>query len=430
MKSVASIRDRDKAIILDVIRRFGPLSRVEIHEFTNIRPAGISQLTRELICEDTIREAGLSDNPTGRKQILLEMNESAGSIVAIDFDAELVRAAVLDCRPAVIRQTHAEPTNRGGGVEGLVQQLLRCAREAIQESGAAPSRIIGLGIGDPGIVDSRRGLSVASSTIDFWRDVPLGERFTSEFGIPCVVADNTRARTVAERVLGAGRRSDDMIFVEYSSGIGAGMVCGGRVLVGDRFVAGEFGHTHLAENGPPCSCGSFGCLEAVAGVSALESSIRRAIRHGGFSICLEMAEGDINRVTGWNVLEAARQGDKMSITLVEEMGNYLGLGIANLVNLFNPALIVLDKRLALAGDLLIDQISRIVRRQSLAYSSERLEFRFGTLGDEAGLLGVALLVLENAFEVPALKPPRFLVDASLTTKAHRSPGRKPEEAIG
>jgi len=139
MKSAASVRDRDKAVILDVIRHFGPLSRVEIYEFTRIRPASVSQLTRQLIEERKIREAGLSDNPTGRKQILLEMNENAGMIVAVDFDAENVLSAALDCRPALVGPAYSEPTDVSGGVEGLIAQLFRCAHEAIRRSGADPS---------------------------------------------------------------------------------------------------------------------------------------------------------------------------------------------------------------------------------------------------------------------------------------------------
>jgi len=404
------MRARNRALLLDVVRRFGPLSRVELHKLTHIRPASISQITRELIDERLLREAGPSDNPTGRKQILLEMNKNAGIILAVDFDAEQVAVARLDCRPALVGEVYREPTDLRGKAE-LLDQLLRCARRGLEGTGG--ERIVGVGVGDPGIVDTARGLSVAASTIDFWRDVPLRDRFETELGIPCVVADNTRARTVAERTLGAGGGSDDMIFIEYGLGIGAGMFTGGKVLLGHAYVAGEFGHTHVSEGGPPCKCGSFGCLEAVASIGALESTLRRAIREGGSSRCLDMAGGDVERITGWHVLEAARLGDKMSVTLVEEMARRLGLGIANMVNLFNPELIVLDRRLALAGDVVLNEIVRVVRREALAYSSASLQFRFGDLGVEASLLGLGLLVLDSVFEVPDLKAPRLLMDRSL-----------------
>jgi N-acetylglucosamine repressor len=411
-KHVSSIRERDKALILDVIRQFGPLSRVEIHELTHLRPSTISQLTRELIHEDKILEAGFSDNPMGRKQILLEMNEEAGVIIALDFDAETVTSAALNCRPALIGPVISEPTETSQGVEGLLSQLFRCARQAMSSAGNT-AKFLGIGVGDPSLVDTNQGCAVLSSTIEFWRDVPVRQRFENEFGLQCVVDNSTRTRTMAERTLGAGHRADDFIFVVYGWGVGAGIFSGGRIIQGSTWAAGEFGHTHVSETAAPCRCGSFGCLEALAGIGALEANIKKALRRGASSQCLAMAGGEADKISGWQVLEACRLGDKMSTALVEEMATYLGLGLANLVNLFNPSLIVLDGRLELAGDLVLEQIIRTVRRQALSYSARSLKFRFADLGHEAGLLGAGLLMLDVLFEVPAIKPPRFLIDRSL-----------------
>jgi predicted NBD/HSP70 family sugar kinase len=279
----------------------------------------------------------------------------------------------------------------------------------IAAAGLQQSKILGIGIGDPGMVDTRNGLSVMASTIDFWRDIPLRRLFEQEFGVSCVVVNNTRSRTIAEQNLGGGERSDDLIFIQYGRGIGAGIICGGRMVQGCSWAAGEFGHIHVSENGPACKCGSFGCIEAIADIGALETKLKRAVISGGFSECVKMVDGDVERITGWHVLEAARLGDKMSIALVEEMGECLGLGIANLINLFNPSLIVLDKRLSLAGDLVLDQIRRTVKRQALAYSAKSVTCRFASLED-ASLLGAALMVLENKFEVPAVKQRLFSDD--------------------
>jgi predicted NBD/HSP70 family sugar kinase len=409
MKHVTTIRERDKAIIFDIIRRFGPLSRVQIQQMGDLRPATISQVSRELIAEGRIREAGLSDNPMGRKQILLEMNRDAGVILAIDCDPDVIMVGALNYTPAFIHPIHTEPTDLSHGAEGLVGQMFRCVHEMIAAAGLQQSKILGIGIGDPGMVDTRNGLSVMASTIDFWRDIPLRRLFEQEFGVSCVVVNNTRSRTIAEQNLGGGERSDDLIFIQYGRGIGAGIICGGRMVQGCSWAAGEFGHIHVSENGPACKCGSFGCIEAIADIGALETKLKRAVISGGFSECVKMVDGDVERITGWHVLEAARLGDKMSIALVEEMGECLGLGIANLINLFNPSLIVLDKRLSLAGDLVLDQIRRTVKRQALAYSAKSVTCRFASLED-ASLLGAALMVLENKFEVPAVKQRLFSDD--------------------
>lgn len=390
--------ERDKTRIAALIRREGQLSRIEIHRLTELRPATITKLTKELIEEGRIEEAGRSDNPTGRKQVLLRSNNEFGFVVVVDFDAENVRAALLDLEPKVRGPVIQEPTILNRGPKGLIAQLLRCTRRAMRVSGIAREKILGIGVGDPGLVNADEGVSIFASTIESWRQVPLRATFEAEFSMPTLVANNTRTKAVAERSLGAGANSDDMIFVEYGHGIGAGIITGGHLLEGSRWAAGEFGHTHVTEDGPACQCGSFGCLEAIAGIGALEASVRRALAQGGFSQALSLAGGKVENLTGWHVLQAAHDGDKMAVALVDGIVNYLGLGLANLANLFNPSLIVLDKRLSLAGDQFIEQIQRVVQRQALAHITETLEFRYASLGGEAGLLGPALLVLERIFE--------------------------------
>lgn len=249
--------------------------------------------------------------------------------------------------------------------------------------------------------------------------ITLRERLERELGFPCVVLSNTRAKTIAERTMGAGQNAEDMTFIEYGVGIGCGIVSGGRVLEGSTWAAGEFGHTHLSDNGPVCKCGSFGCLEAIAGVSALELRARRAVAQGGSSLCLSLAVDNPDDISGWHVLQVASRGDKLCTRVVDEMVGTLGLGIANLVNLFNPTLVVLDARLETAGEGVLAQIKRVVQCQALAPSSEHVQFRFAKLGPEAALIGTALAVLNRHFEIPVLRPPKIMMDSSVQVEARR-----------
>jgi len=171
-------------------------------------------------------------------------------------------------------------------------------------------------------------------------------------------------------------------------------------------------------------CGSFGCLEAVAGARAVESRIRQAITECGCPQALNLVAGDPDKIDVWTVLKAACRGDKICSNIVAEMGGYLASGLANLINLFDPSVIVLDKRLELAGQSLLDQLLRIIKRKTLTYSSEQVAVRFSRIGNEAGVLGVALMVLERHFEIPLLKPPRFLVEvvSPLIDRGHEQSG--------
>jgi glucokinase len=407
MKEVGTKRERDKAIIMALAHRFGPLSRVDIHDEMKLRKTSISLLVKELLQEKKLQESGVSNNPRGRKQILLRLNESYGYILGVEFDADAVEAGVMDLKPSIITKVR-EQTNLEGGKEGLVQQLIACSRRALEQAEMTDKPLLGIGLADTGLVNSRDGISIMSTEIDFWRDVPLKQVFENEFNAPFLLESNTRARGLAERVRGAGEMAEDMIYVDYRAGVGAAVFCEGRLIRGRSDNAGELGHTRITRDGPLCKCGGIGCLEAIIGAEALGARARRALQEGFSSSALSLA-GQVDKITGWTVLEAASKGDKMCSSFVEALEDHLGMAVGNLVNLFNPAVIVLGRGLELGGQDLLDQIARIVRRQALRQASQGLVFRFARLGDDAGILGAGLLILERLFEIPSIKPPRFMV---------------------
>jgi N-acetylglucosamine repressor len=412
MKQVTRKSDHDKHVTEAVVRRFGPISRVGIYQMTKLRRTTISLITRELLDEGRLIVVGRSNNPLGRKQVLLQLNEDFGFIVGIEFDDKQVVAGVLDLHPRV-KYSISEATNLSEGRDGLIRQLQSMVTRVMSEAGADPAQLLGIGIADPGLVDSRRGVAVLATTIDFWTDVPLQRIFEERFEVPVVLESKTRAKTVAEQMLGAGEMQENLVYFDYGAGIGAGVVVDGKLLYGQNCGVGEIGHTRVSENGPACKCGSIGCLEATAGTSAVEARMRRAIAEGALTQALQLAHGDPAKVTAWMVLEAAAASDKMSGNIVSELARDIGVGIANVVNLFNPAVVVFDKRLEPGGTLLLDQISRVVRGQTLASFSAELALRFGKIGEEAGLLGIGLCVLEKRYEIPALRPPSFMIADAL-----------------
>jgi predicted NBD/HSP70 family sugar kinase len=387
---------RDKRLIEALVYQQGPISRVGIHAETNLRRTTISLLTRQLLSEGKLIEAGPSDNPLGRKQILLELNRKFGFLVGVEFDDERLTAGVMDLQPAVTRVI-SEPADLSHGKEGLLRQLQSVVPRVVGASRLPWVKLLGIGIADPGLVDTRRGITTSCSTIDFWNDVPLTSTFEKEFKVPVLVESKTRAKAIAEQMLGAGQQDPNMIYLDYGTGIGAGVIMDGKLLYGHNCGAGEVGHTNMVRSGPTCKCGSNGCLEAVAGAGAVENRTRRALSDGVSSQLLAMAQEDPSRITVWLVLEAARAGDKMCWNIVAQIAEEIGVAIANLVNLFNPSLIVFDQRLGVTGDEFLKLISRVVKGNALAGSAAGLALRFATLGREAGLLGLGLQILERRF---------------------------------
>lgn len=383
MKYVMTKTERDKAIIISLVRKFGQLSRVEIRNLTHWKSSTISILVRELQEEGKLLKLGLSDNLTGRRRVLLSMNPRYGFVVGVALDDRIVQAAVMDLGAGVISTTQ-EATCTERGIEGLVEQLLACTRRAIQQAGVEPKSILGIGFADSSLIDSRQGISMYSSVIECWREVPVKKIFESEFGVPLLLENYTRAKTLAEAKMGPADLVGDMIYIDcggaLSAGISAGIMIDGKILRGRRECAGEFGHIPIIERGPACKCGSFGCLEAVDGGVALASKVRKAILEGSKSQAVALAPGgDLDKITGLTVLQAAKLGDKTCCAFVAELGEHLGLGLATLVNLFNPSLIVLDQCMEMAGKDLLEGIIRIVKMRALTRSTDDLVFQIGKL---------------------------------------------------
>ena len=384
----------DRQWIEGLIRTHGPISRVGIYDLTQLRRSTISQLTRQLLAEGKLIEVGRSDNPLGRKQILLKLNPKFGFIGAVQFDDQQVTAAVLDLEPSVVHSI-TEPTDLEHGQDGLLRQLKSLLRRAVKESKSSWSRCIGIGIADPGLVDTRRGVVTSSSIIEFWSDVPVRKRFETEFKLPVLVESKTRTTAVAERMLGAGDKQPNMIYFDYGTGIGAGVILDGNLLYGQNCGAGEIGHLNVVKSGPRCKCGSNGCLEALAGAHAVEQRIRMALQEGVASPALSNLAP--NQITVWQVFEAAAAGDKLCWNIVREVAEDIGIAVANLVNLFKPSVIVMDHRLRVAGDEFLNLIGRIVKSYALAGSTASLQISFAQFGQEAGLLGIGLRVLDEHF---------------------------------
>lgn len=401
MKTISKKSELDKLVIEALVRKFGPISQIGIYKLTKFRRTTISQFARELLTEGRLLVAGRANNPKGRKQILLKLNEQHGFIVGIEFDNEKVMAGVMDLHPTVLHLI-SEPTRMDEGRDGLLAQLQGCARRVIQESGVNENAIVGVGIADPGLVDSWRGVTVTSSTIDFWNDVPLKKIFEEEFGVPVVVESKTRARTLVEQMLGSGGKHMNMLYLDYGTGIGAGVVVDGQLLYGHNCGAGEIGHIHMMDQGPACKCGSVGCLEAIAGTAAVEGRIRKALAEGAISQVISLAGGDPAAITTQMVLQSALAGDKMCGNIASELAHDLGVALANVVNLFNPSAVVLDKRLEPGGKFLLDEITRVIKGHALASFTRVMALRFSQFGEEAGIMGLGLTVLERHFEIPVM----------------------------
>lgn len=384
-----------KALILNFIKRRGHISRTKLQQITNIRMATITTLVKELMDEGLVREAGYNESSRGRRQVLLQINPAGAWAIGLEFDADKVNGAIVNLGGEIKARVERKFTTNQDR-EPILKEIVTVLNKIIQKSGTMASKLRGIGIADPGLVDRHRGVSIFASNIKGWRNVPLRKILEKEFSLPVSLEGGSRAKALAESWLGTGKGIEHLISVDLEVGIGCGIISHGRLIRGSSEFSGELGHTHVIEDGPLCKCGSYGCLDAIASESAIIAHVQEAINRGTTSLANKK---DIDIKT---IFEAGKKGDKLCRNVLARAGHYLGVGIANLVNLLNPEMIIFGGHMVEAQDLLLKPVERAIKTQALEVSCQSLKIEISKLGDTAGVLGGAILVLEKVFEMPKL----------------------------
>ena len=386
-----------EARLLATVRRQGAVSRKQLGQMTRIRMPVITARVRDLVKRGILVESGSRPTGRGRRQILLSLNGRHGFVVGIEFDPERILAVVVDvCGRLVARSGAAMPAAKTP--ETILRALKGAVAAAIRKSGYPPGALQGIGVADPGVVDCRSGVTVFCSMMPEWQGVPVRDQLGARFGVPVWLDASTRAKTLCETLHGAGQGAQDLLYIDIGCGIGCGVLVDGRLYRGHMGLAGELGHTRVMEHGPVCNCGSTGCLETVSSYPAILRQVRKALCDGAQSIIPQLAGQADAALDMLHVLEAARQGDKLAMGILERAWHYLGTAIANAANLFNPEAIVLGLNRAAAGDVLVAPIQRIVDRHAVRLSGKALAIRAAGIGEEAGAWGAALLMLNTLYD--------------------------------
>jgi glucokinase-like ROK family protein len=270
-------------------------------------------------------------------------------------------------------------------------------KRCLSEASHVPSQLWGIGIGVPGPVEFESGRPVSPPIMPGWDLYPVRERFAS-YRVPVWVDNDVNIMALGEGTAGLGRGRDNFVFIKIGTGIGAGIIVGGRLHRGTKGCAGDIGHIQVIDSGPEvvCRCGHFGCLEALAGGAALGRDAEAAAREGRSRFLATLLE-EKGSLEALDVARAATHGDPTSVELVTSAGRLVGRVVAGIVNFFNPSLVVIGGGVAGTGDLLLATIRESVYRRSLPLATRDLTVKRSTLGGLAGVVGAAAMVTDELF---------------------------------
>ncbi|UCM91301.1 ROK family transcriptional regulator [Streptomyces marincola] len=389
-QTVRDLRRANRAALLRQLYFNGPLSRHELGRATGLSSGTVSNVTAALLADGLLREAGSVDSDGGRPRTLLRVRPESGLLIGVDVGETGVRVALFDLSLAELARAESPLTDGGREVPPVVRHIAAGIADVLGAAGAGRDRLLGVGLGVPGIVEraAPRGAVVHAQTVG-WDAVPLEELLREAVdlprAVPFLVANGARTFGQAELWFGAGRGARNAVIALIGSGVGACIVTDGVPYGGAGSAAGEWGHTTLRVGGRRCRCGARGCLEAYVGASAL---LERWAEAGG-----PEAVGDQEAALA-ALLAAARAADERAAGLLAETAEYLGAGIANLVNLFNPERIVLGGWAGLSlGPRLLPAVREAAGAYALRHPAGRASIRLGRLGTEAVTVGAATLPL-------------------------------------
>lgn len=290
----------------------------------------------------------------------------------------------------------SEPTGVPDGAEVVLHRIVRMAtgvREALLAARPA-ARILGVGIGSPGPLDRKRGVVIFTPNLR-WRDMPVRDRIGGALGLSAALDNDANCALLGEHWVGAARGAREAVCLTLGTGIGGGIVVDGRLVHGASDAAGEIGHTTIEINGRRCGCGNDGCLEAYASGPAIARRAVEAIESGAASGLTDLVGGDLAAVTAQTVYQAAAAGDPLAEEVVKDTARYLGVGVANLLNLLNPEVVVICGGVTQAGDRLFTPLRREVARRAFKPAVEACRIVPGALPGTAGVVGAARAWLDQ-----------------------------------
>jgi glucokinase-like ROK family protein len=392
------VRELNTAVVINTLRHQAPLSRAELAAQTGLNRSTISSIINELLTNGLVQETNFQSDRVGRPGMLLVLNPAGGFAVGIELGVDFISMVVTDFVANVLWRQRIDMDPSMGQV-AILELAFTMTQKALDEGNARGYRALGIGLGIPGLVDLRQGELKIGPNLG-WRNVPLRQMWTERFKLPMFVENEAKAGALGEFYFGVARGINNFIYLSAGAGLGAGIMIDGKLFRGSRGYATEVGHMIVDPNGEVCGCGKRGCWETLVGPRAVIRRFKQTLRQGVPSTVLHMTEDQLDQLTFESIANAALQGDAAALKAMQAVGISLGVGIANLINIFNPQMVVLGGELAYASKILLPLIEEIAAANAMTITYEGVKITTSAYGADGCVIGAAALVLDDILREP------------------------------
>ena len=366
---------------------------MEISRQLGLTRAAVSGIVNDLLAAGIILETEHLLSHSGRPAIVLEINPSRGYVIGIDFGASHINLLLADTAARILDEIEVDFDIRAGPQAGIAEAD-RLVREILSRANLNIEDILAIGMGVPGPIVTATGTVVAPPIMPGWDGYPIRDNLQTLWKVPVSINNDAELGALGEWAAGAGRGEQTLAYIKVGTGIGAGLLLDGQIYRGVTGSAGEIGHLTIDENGPLCACGNHGCLEAIAGGRAIALQAQEAVRNKQRTQLASIQP--VESITARDVAAAARRGDLLAQQILARAGTHIGIAIAGMVNLFNPALVIIGGGVAQTGDILLEPIRQAVQRRSLPAATRVVRITTAMLGRRSSSMGAVIQALTIA----------------------------------
>jgi glucokinase-like ROK family protein len=378
------VKKINKSIVLETIKNNFPLSRAQISEMTGLNKGTVSSLVNELIAEDLVYEVGPGQSNGGRRPVMLLFNKVAGYAIGVDLGVNYILTVLTNLRGEIVKE-HMTSLNQTS-FDFIFNTLKQSIQTMIDHTPPSPYGIVGIGIGIPGIIDDKGTVLFAPNLK--WENIDLKNMIANEFPFPVSIDNEANSGALGEKLFGVGKDASNLVYVSAGIGIGTGIIIDNELYKGSSGFSGEMGHLTIEVNGKKCSCGNRGCWEMYASENALLEQAK------SLSIHSDRADKPLDIES---LVKMADDGHAEVIHLFNTIGEYLGIGLTNIINTFNPELIIIGNRLSAAKNWLINPIRRVIENRALPFHRKLLRIEFSGLNIYSCALGASSIAVSRFF---------------------------------
>ncbi|QGH36793.1 ROK family protein [Gracilibacillus salitolerans] len=381
------MKQYNQKLVLRILMKEGAVSKSTLSKITGLTLPAITDIVDSLEQYRLIKNIGESKTNRGRFPTLYKIEENVLKVIGIGITSKQLNVSFYNLNGGELAY-YSEGLPKNTSPDNIISKITLVINDLLTKHGFQKSEILGVGVGMHGIVDFKRGVAIYPPHLD-WENVPIKEKLEEQTGLPVLVDNDCNALTLAESWFGKAQEENSFIVVNVDYGIGAGIMIDRKIFHGIDFGAGQIGHTIVNDDGPLCSCGNYGCLEALASENSIVEQVKKKIKKG-FPSIINDEKKILDKMTITDVYDAVAKDDTLVINVVEEAARYVGIAVSTLVNIINPEKIILTGSLVQqVPDPIFNCLVDSFSKNALKTNTKKLEVVKSDLQDNAIPLGAA-----------------------------------------